>query len=445
LTSRAEQSAAVGLTAATRDAAGMLPRTLFGHPLGLSFLFLTGMWEVAALAGMRAILVFYLINQLHFSSARAVEIYGASTAGSFLMSMIGGLLADRLFGFRRAVLWGALLLAFGHFALSVPVLLTPSLVVIAVGSGLFRPALIGQVWLLYLPGDTRSNRALLVYKVGCQIGGIFGPIIAGALYEFCGWIWAVIFCGAGMLAAIIIYFSGRRFLPVERPREPAAVVIKSKTETIFTTRKLALIGLIFLGASLHWTVANQQGGTMAVWTFENLNRTLQIGQLSFKVPAAWFQTFNPIMILVFAPFVSRLWSLGNSTPAITVEIRRMVLGSLMLAASFAILWTGCAVSGHTPVNWLWFLVSTAPLTLGEIYIDSMGQAFFCRQAPAGYLSTFLSLWLVTSTVGYLAAGWLGELWVRISPAHFFAVSMMLALGSALVIAAARYFTPRGTP
>ena len=439
MTTGGEQSVAVG-AAAVCDAPPALPRTLFGHPLGLSFLFLTGMWEVAALAGMRAILVFYLINQLHLSSARAVEIYGASTAGSFLMSMIGGLLADRLFGFRRAVLWGALLLAFGHFALSVPVLLTPSLVIIAVGSGLFRPALIGQVWLLYLPGDTRSNRALLVYKVGCQIGGIFGPIVAGALYEFCGWIWAVIFCGAGMLAAVIIYFSGRRFLPVERRREPATVAIKSKTATTFTTRKLALIGLIGLGASLHWTVANQQGGTMAVWTFENLNRTFAIGALSFKVPAAWFQTFNPIMILAFAPFVSRLWSRGNPTPAITVEIRRMVLGSLMLATSFAILWTGCAVSDHTPVNWLWFLVSTAPLTLGEIYIDSMGQAFFCRQAPAGYLSTFLSLWLVTSTIGYLAAGWLGELWVRISPAHFFAVSAALALGSALVIAAARHYS-----
>lgn len=442
MTSGGEQNVAVGVAATMRDAA-TLPRTLFGHPLGLSFLFLTGMWEVAALAGMRAILVFYLINQLHFSSARAVEIYGASTASSFLMSMIGGLLADRLFGFRRAVLWGALLLAFGHFALSVPALLTPSLVVIAIGSGLFRPALIGQVWLLYLPGDARSNRALLVYKVGCQIGGIFGPITAGALYEFCGWTWAAIFCGAGMLAAVIIYISGREYLPRERRREPAAGAIKSKTT--FTARKLALIGLIGLGASLHWTVANQQGGTMAVWTFENLNRSLQIGQLSFKVPAAWFQTFNPIMILVFAPLVSRLWSRGNSRPAITVEICRMILGSLMLAASFAILWAGCAVSGHTPVNWLWFLVSTAPLTLGEIYIDSMGQAFFCRQAPAGYLSTFLSLWLVTSTVGYLAAGWLGELWMRISPANFFAVSMMLALGSALVIAAARYFTPRGTP
>jgi proton-dependent oligopeptide transporter, POT family len=246
---------------------------------------------------------------------------------------------------------------------------------------------------------------------------------------------------AKVLFIVIIYVSGREFLPRERRREPTAAAIKSKTQTPFTTRKLTLIGLIGLGASLHWTVANQQGGTMAVWTFENLDRTLQIGQLSFKVPAAWLQTFNPIMILAFAPFVSRLWSRGNSTPAITVEIRRMVLGSLMLAASFAILWTGCAVSGHTPVNWLWFLVSTAPLTLGEIYIDSMGQAFFCRQAPAGYLSTFSSLWLVTSTIGYLAAGWLGELWMRISPAHFFAVSVMLALGSALVIAAARHFTP----
>lgn len=440
MTAGGEQNLTLGAAASLPHAAVPLPRNLFGHPLGLSFLFLTGMWEVAALAGMRAILVFYLINQLHFSSARAVQIYGASTAGSFLMSMMGGLLADRLFGFRRAVLWGALLLAFGHFALSIPALLTPSLVLIAIGSGLFRPALIGQVWLLYLPGDTRSNRALLVYKVGCQIGGIFGPIAAGALYEYCGWTWAVIFCGAGMLTSIIVYMSGRPFLPREGRRQPVAGRGTTGNRDAFTARKLTLIGLIGLGACLHWTVANQQGGTMAVWTFENLNRTLEIGALSFKVPAAWFQTFNPIMILAFAPFVSRLWSRAEPTPETAVEIRRMVQGSLMLAVSFAILWAGCSLSGRTPVNWLWLLASTAPLTLGEIYIDSMGQAFFCRQAPAGYLSTFLSLWLVTSTVGYIAAGWLGELWMRISPADFFAVSAMLALGSALVIAAARYYS-----
>jgi len=440
VTAGGEQDLTFSPAASVPRAALPLPGTLFGHPLGLSFLFLTGMWEVAALAGMRAILVFYLINQLHFSSARAVEIYGASTAASFLMSMMGGLLADRLFGFRRAVLWGAMLLAFGHFALSIPALLIPSLVVIAFGSGLFRPALIGQVWLLYLPGDTRSNRALLVYKVGCQIGGIFGPIAAGALYEYCGWTWAVIFCGAGMLAAIVIYVSGRSFLPREGRRRAVADAETTAVRHAFTARKLTLIGLIGLGASLHWTVANQQGGTLAVWTFENLNRTLQIGALSFKVPAAWFQTFNPIMILAFAPFVSRLWSRAKPAAAIAVEIRRMVLGSLMLAVSFAILWAGCALSGHTSVSWLWLLASTAPLTLGEIYIDSMGQAFFCRQAPAGYLSTFLSLWLVTSTAGYLAAGWLGELWMRMSPANFFAVSAILALGSALVIAAARYYS-----
>jgi proton-dependent oligopeptide transporter, POT family len=417
-------------------------RSLFGHPIGLSFLFLTGMWEVAALAGMRTVLVFYLINQLHFTSARAVEVYGVSTAGSFLMSMVGGLLADRLFGFRRAVVWGALLLAVGHFTLSVPVLLTPSLILIAVGSGLFRPALIGQVWLLYRPEDNRSNRALLLYKVGCQIGGIFGPLIVGALYEYCGWSWAVTFCGGGMFAAIIIYLSGRKFLPAERSGVATRASSTLQSERSFTGRKLALIALVGLGASLHWTVANQQGGTMAVWTFENLNRTLQFGQSSFKIPAAWFQTLNPIMILAFAPIVSWLWSKRDSKSAVNLEIQRMAFGSLLLAGSFAILWWGCAVSVRAPVSWLWLLVSTAPLTLGEIYIDSMGQAFFCRQAPLGYLSTFLSLWLVTSTVGYLAGGWLGELWMRIQPGQFFAISGMLALASAVVIAAAKFLIPQ---
>ncbi len=400
------------------------------------------MWEVAALAGMRTILVFYLVNQLHFLSSHAVEVYGLSTAASFVMSMIGGAIADRFLGIARAVVFGALILAIGHFALAYSFLLYPSLALIAIGSGLFRPSLIAQVWMLYDEADPRARQALLLYKLGCNLGGIFGPIVCGALYELVGWGAAVVFCGGGMLVSVLIFVASRHLLPKMEKRAERHGEGQIKKGKRFTRRRLMVLLIVGIGASFYWTVANQQGGTLALWTYESVNRDIHMGKSLFTIPAAWFQTLNPIMILLFTPVISWLWSRDGGIAKESTELRRMVAGSLMLVTSFVVLSLGCFITGSGHVHWLWLALAIAPMTLGEIYLDSMGQAFFCRQAPPGYLSTFLSLWFVTLTVGFVTAGWLGELWIRMTPAPFFIVSALIAVVGAIVIACARVISRR---
>jgi proton-dependent oligopeptide transporter, POT family len=409
--------------------------TLFGHPTGLTFLFLTGMWEVVALFGMKTILVFYLVHQRHFSPSEAVQIFGLSTGGSFLMSLLGGIAADRLLGMHRAVFVGALTLAAAHFFLMAPALLFPSLFFIAVGSGLFRPALVGLVVTLYGSDDPRRPRALLLYKLGCNIGGVIGPLICGLLYETVGWTAAVTFCSLGMLIAAGIFLVGQPYLMSQSAATPKQTSTPNATPP-GTVHPVIIMFTIGLGAILHWTVASQQGGTLALWAYDSLDRTARIGTTSFLIPAAWFQSINPVLIMILTPFIAALWA--RSSTGIAVEIRRMTFGSLALATAFAILCAAGSLSGAKP-NWTWLVVAMIPITAGEIYLETMGQAMFSRLGPQRLLSTVISLWFLTIAAGNLAAGWLGGLWGSLRPPLFFAICAALALVSAGLIAGSRFF------
>lgn len=410
-----------------------------GHPPGLTFLFLTGMWEVAALFGMRTILVFYLVTQRHYLASAALAIYGWSSALSFSTSLVCAPIADRFLGLRRAVILGAAALALAHFMLIAPALLVPSLVVIAFAAGFFRPALVGQVWLLYGPTDPRRHRALVLYKLGCNLGGIIGPLICGTLYETSGWTMAVGFCGTGMIISLGTYLGARRFLPPDDQRSVAKSRLPgpdaspaTEARAISLARRTMLLFAAGLGGTLHWTAANQQGGTMALWAYRSLNRTVHVGSGVFLIPAAWFQSLNPILILLLTPLLTWYWSRRRA--GALAETRNMALGSLLLSAAFGLLVAVLLTANHEQVSWLWLLAAMVPVTLGELHLDPMGQAFFGRLAPRGMLSTSLSLWFLTQAAGYLLGGELGALWERLPPATFFSICAAIAIASALVIA-----------
>jgi POT family proton-dependent oligopeptide transporter len=406
----------------------------FGHPRGLSFLFLTGMWEVVSVFGMRTILVFYLVKQLHFSAPDAIKVFGFSSAASFLMSLLGGVVADRLVGARRAVVIGAP----AHFLLIIPAMLFPCLGIVAIGTGLFRPSLVAQVWTLYRHDDPRRSRALLLYKLGCNIGGIFGPIVCGALYETIGWGAAVAFCGSGMLVATLTFLASGRFVgPAPAHRTPLERAPISPAVLGSVGQRIWLLLVVGIGASLHWTVANQQGGAISLWAFQSLDRTVRLGASSFVIPAAWFQSLNPILILAFTPILAAIWKQRERRLSLGIETLRMTLGSVLLASAFLLLSGSAALAGAKAVNWIWLALAFMPITLGELYIDPMGQAVFSRLAPPKMLSTFLSLWFFTFTIGYLGANWLGDLWVPLPKSEFFMVSAAIALLSALVLLGAR--------
>lgn len=411
-----------------------VPPTLFGHPPGLTVLFLVGMWEVFALFGLRTILVYYLVERLHFAEGAAVEVYSFSIAAALLMGLIGGVVADRVLGLRRAVGIGALLMAAAQFMIIYPPLLYFALGLSAIGNGLLKPSLVAQVSLLYERDDPRRDRGFTVYKVSANLGGIAAPIVCGVLSVSLGYGWAFGACGVGMLISALSFAIGRKYLPQGQRREQSVEAVHISGDPSTTARVLALLALVWVSQVFFCASYNQIGGTVALWVSQDLNRTVHLFGSSFAIPAAWFQSVNPVMILAFAPIVTTIWSREKHSSAAS-DVWKIVAGTVMLAVSFFVLALAPVYGGHTP-SWLWLIVGLVPFTWGELYTDPIGQALFTRLAPRGLVSAFAAIWFVTQTVGYIAAGWTGTLWVQLHPAPFFGLMGVLALIGAAVAALA---------
>lgn len=189
--------------------------TWFGQPRGLTVLFLTNMWEQFSYYGMRTLLVYYMTKQLLMSQQQSSLVYGAYTACAYFTPIVGGVIADRLLGKRRAVVLGASIMAAGHFMMAFESLFYIALLTIALGNGLFLPSLPSQINDLYKAGDPRRGWAYNVYYVGINIGGFIAPLICGTLGEFYGWHYGFGAAGIGMFAGLIIYLWGQRYLPPE--------------------------------------------------------------------------------------------------------------------------------------------------------------------------------------------------------------------------------------
>src|SRR3954466_3876283 len=189
--------------------------TWFGQPPGLTILFLTNMWEQFSYYGMRALLVYYMTRTLMIEQASSSLIYGAYTSLAYFTPIVGGIVADRWLGKRRAGTIGAAGMAAGHFMMAFQPAFYFALATIALGNGLFLPTLPSQINDLYGPGDPRRAWAYNVYYVGVNIGAFLAPLICGTLGELYGWHWGFGAAGIGMLAGLGIYLAGEKHLPRE--------------------------------------------------------------------------------------------------------------------------------------------------------------------------------------------------------------------------------------
>ncbi|WP_242512238.1 peptide MFS transporter [Pseudolysobacter antarcticus] len=206
---------------------GRFEATWFGQPRGLTVLFLTNMWEFFSYYGMRTLLVYYMTKQLLFAQEKSSFIYGFYTAAAYFTPILGGAIADRWLGKRRAVIIGGSIMALGHFMMAFESLLYPALATIALGNGLFLPSLPSQINDLYSADDPRRGRAYNIYYVGLNIGGFMAPLICGTLGEIYGWHYGFAAAGIGMFGGLMIYLAGGRYLPVERERKTLPVATHS--------------------------------------------------------------------------------------------------------------------------------------------------------------------------------------------------------------------------
>jgi proton-dependent oligopeptide transporter, POT family len=183
-----------------------------GHPSGLYVLFGAEAWERFSYYGMRALLVLYLVNKMQYSRAHALEVYGLYTGLVYLTPLLGGYLADKMLGRRKAVLIGGILMGLGQIFLMFPATLTLALGLLIAGNGFFKPNISTMVGGLYREGDTRRDGAFTIFYMGINLGALFSPIICGNLGERVGWAFGFGSAAIGMALGLAQFVFGQHHL-----------------------------------------------------------------------------------------------------------------------------------------------------------------------------------------------------------------------------------------
>ncbi|MEM8799738.1 MAG: peptide MFS transporter [Pseudomonadota bacterium] len=436
--------------------------TFLGHPKGLYVLFFAEMWERFSYYGMRALLIFYLTQHWLFSDEKANVIYGAYTALVYIAPVIGGYLADRYLGQRKAVLYGAVLLTFGHFLMAFEGdggqasafmnIFWLALAFIIVGSGFLKANISVIVGQLYNRTDIRRDPAYTIFYMGINLGAATGSLLAGYLGQTFGWAYGFGAAGFGMLLGLLVFMWGKPYLLGRgESRDPeklktfkfgvrfewllylsglGAVVLcwlliqyQSVVGLLLGVAGATLVGYVLFtavaklpkedrdrifaalylifGSILFWALFEQAGSSLNLFTDRQVDRNM----LGWDVPASMFQSINAIYIVLLGPVFAWLWmTLGQrglepSAPA------KFGLGVVQVGAGFLVLVAGSAAAGAgnlTPVIFV-FLVYLLHTT-GELCLSPVGLSSMNRLAPAHMASLIMGTWFFASATGNFSAG-----------------------------------------
>ena len=445
---------------ATSEAGAARSREFLGHPLGLSILFGTEMWERFSYYGMRALLILYLTKYLllpgHAETVWGYDgvkstfewmfgplevqplsslIYGLYTGLVFFTPLPGGWIADRWLGQKRVVIIGIIMMAIGHFMMAFEALLFVALTILVIGVGVFKPNTTSQVGSLYAPGDHRRDRAYSVFYVGINVGAFLAPLVCGTLGEEVGWHFGFAAAGVGMLIALAVYLIGFDTLPEDELTKAKAAHHTRQPLTREERRAVLILILLCIPITLYWACYEQQGNTIALWAADNTDRTVDLYFWRGEMPATWIQSFNPFMIFAFTPFVLALWARQARAGSEPSSVSKMMQGCLYMAAANLIMVVAALLAGETgKSSWLWLFVYSAVLTVGEIYLSPISLSLYSKAAPPQILSTMMAVNFIPNFLGGgFLQGWLGTFWSVMSKADFFLMIAAISAVAAVMV------------
>jgi POT family proton-dependent oligopeptide transporter len=417
-------------------------------------LFFAEMWERFSFYGMRALLIFYLTQHWLFSDSKSNLIYGAYGSLVYITPVLGGYLADRYLGQRKAVLFGGLLLAIGHSLMAVegiggqddPTInvFWAALAFIIVGSGFLKANISVMVGQLYKRTDVRRDGAYTIFYMGINLGAAVGTILVGYLGQTIGWGLGFGLAGIGMLAGLVVFVLGKSALRgageapglLTKGREYliyaigiaavgviwALVQYQDVIQSLLVVSGVALLGyvlyesfklpkeprermfaILFLISlnPLFWGLFEQAGGSMNLFTDRFVDRG--------GVPAAIFQSINPIYIIMLAPLFAGLWvGLGRKGLEPSAPAKFGLALAQMGIANLILVWGAEAfgVAAMTPVIFvfLYYLLATT----GELCLSPVGLSAMNRLAPSFLASLIMGAWFYMTAVGNFVAGKIGE-------------------------------------
>lgn len=469
----------------------------FGHPRGLATLFFTEMWERFSYYGMRAILVLAMVaaveqGGLGLDDRSAAAIYGLYTAGVYMLSLAGGWVADHLLGQRRAVWYGGMLIAAGHFTMAMP--WTPTffigMVFIVLGTGLLKPnisAMVGQIYAQ--DSGARRDAGFSIFYMGINVGSFFGQLVCGYLGERIGWHygfgaagvfmvlgliqyrvtrhtlgdaglvthvadpfrvkrdWRIVqWCLVALLALMLTMLIGDlRFDPLLLAQGTGVLIVGISLAYfvyVFTfggldsteRKRVGAIVVLYVAAALFWSGFEQAGSSFNLFADRYTDRVM----FGWEIPASWMQSINPFFIVLLAPMFAALWvrlGMRQLDPSMPVK---MGLGLILMALGFLVLYFAAqfVVRGES-VAPTWLIVTYFLHTTGELCLSPVGLSAVTKLSPPRYVGQMMGVWFMGTALGNLIAGLLagllGEDSVANMPERFFSIFVFGAAAGVLLV------------
>ncbi len=448
--------------------------TLFGHPTGLFILFLTEMWERFSYYGMRALLVLYMTTQtigddrgagLGWTSQEALALYGWYTMLVYLMSIPGGMIADKLLGQKRAVLIGALILCAGHgvLVLSDTWAFYTGLGLVILGVGLLKPNISTMVGGLYQQGDIRRDKGFSIFYIGINTGSLLATLIVGFVVAKWGWHAGFGLAGIAMLLGLAVYIWGQKYLthvgnfePVHATTENQSsygelfsnllvsqkqliitallvvvsfygwyklgwgfgilflfltlitalmmMIYKELTATIDKDRFMVLL-ISFIMVIIFWGAFEQAGGLMNLYADSKTDRIL----FGLEVPTVMFQSLNAGFIVLFAAGVASIWAKRKLKGQEASSLFKMAIGIAIMGFGFLFMVFAAMQfesSGYSSMFWL--VLAYLFHTLGELCISPVALSFITKLSPVKYASLMMGVYFAATGLGNKVAGIIGE-------------------------------------
>ena len=451
-------------------------KELFGHPVGLFILFLTEMWERYSYYGMRALLTLYMAEEamgdnpgLGWSNSRALMLYGWYTMLVYVMSIPGGMIADRYIGQKKSVLVGAIILVFGHGVLAVEQdwAFYTGLGLIVLGVGMLKPNISTMVGGLYGENDIRRDKGFSIFYIGINTGSFLATLSVGFVGEVYGWHYGFGMAGICMLLGLVIYLWGQKFLihvgnaPTQEEKK-SEIPLSTFYIQLLKSPKHLLIVLLLLAFSLYagfsfegidnwaygalfvflslviglvmmiykdlttqvmkdrflvillsfalvivfWGAFEQAGGLMSLYTEQKTDRDF-FGL--FSIPATAFPSLNAGFIMIFAVVIANFWAKRKLKGKEASSLFKMAIGTIIMGLGFVFMvFASMQYEAVGKSAMYWLVLAYFFHTVGELCSSPVSLSFVTKLAPAKYASLMMGLYFASTGLGNKVAGIVGE-------------------------------------
>ncbi len=427
------------------------------QPTGLYNLFFVELWERYGFYTIQALIVLFLTKAWQLPDSQAYDIYSAFSALIYATPVIGGYLADRLLGFRHAIILGGILYAIGYFTLSTANhnLFYPALALLICGNGFFKGCVSSLVGTLYEENDPRRDSGFTIFYMGINIGSFLAPIISTWVANTYGWGFGFGTAGIGILIGLILAFVGfKRLGNRGLPPDPAFLktpvflglsrqllayagivaafaiitvllhhanivnkfllvfsILITLTVLLVTFRnkgqqrnKLLVLVILIIFSILYWALYFQMFSSVTLFNDRVLDRVI----LGHEIPASMFTSVEAFFILVMSPIFAvtwlKLWSKQPSGPT------KFALGIIFTSLFFLTLAVGTHflnAKGLMPVGWS--ILSYFFQTCGELCLSPIGLSLITTLAPANLTGMMMGVWFLSFTIAFAIGDYIAKL------------------------------------